>query len=54
METPSTEAEEELSEYFRQYEDPINSSASAPNMDIPLENNGGLRWQLPSASLKSK
>ncbi|XP_058452901.1 striatin-interacting protein 1 homolog isoform X2 [Malaya genurostris] len=39
MEAPSTEAEEELSEYFRQYEDPINSSA-AQNMELPLESNG--------------
>ncbi|XP_058820385.1 striatin-interacting protein 1 isoform X1 [Topomyia yanbarensis] len=37
MEAPSTEAEEELSEYFRQYEDPINS---APNMEMPIESNG--------------
>ncbi|XP_065093307.1 striatin-interacting protein 1 isoform X2 [Ochlerotatus camptorhynchus] len=34
METPSTENEEELSEYFRQYEDPVNG-ANAPNPDAP-------------------
>ncbi|XP_062705171.1 striatin-interacting protein 1 homolog isoform X2 [Aedes albopictus] len=34
METPSTENEEELSEYFRQYDDPVNG-ANAPNTDGP-------------------
>ncbi|XP_021703867.1 striatin-interacting protein 1 homolog isoform X2 [Aedes aegypti] len=34
METPSTENEEELSEYFRQYDDPVNG-ANAPNLDAP-------------------
>lgn len=34
METPSNENEEELSEYFRQYEDPVNG-ANAPNPDAP-------------------
>lgn len=36
METPSTENEEELSDYFRQYEDQVNS-ANAANADAPPE-----------------
>ncbi|XP_055635161.1 striatin-interacting protein 1 isoform X2 [Toxorhynchites rutilus septentrionalis] len=38
METPSTENEEELSEYFRQYEDPVNN-ASESSADATDENN---------------
>lgn len=37
METPSTENEEELSEYFRQYEDPSGLNGSNVPADAPAE-----------------